>query len=258
MCLLIFAHQPDHEHPLIIAANRDEFHVRPTRASGLWPEHPNLLAGKDLEQGGTWMGITREGRFSAITNYRDPNQAASGPLSRGALPLDFLVGDTTPEQYMLALQKSAGEYAGYNLLAGDRESLWYFANSHSNNNGELPRELPPGLYGLSNASLDTPWPKVELGKARLATLLDACELSHNSLETLVSDTRTAPTEALQGVGLEGEMAQILSAQFIITPGYGTRSTTTLRTDRDGTIHWREQTFNKDGAALGETELVLTN
>lgn len=257
MCLLIFAHQASDEHPLIIAANRDEFHARPTRPANLWDDHPRLLAGKDMEQGGTWMGITRDGRFAAITNYRDPDQGNNGtappPRSRGELPLNFLIANSSPEQYMAALQTEADQYAGFNLLVGDAESLWYYANSDA----AQPRKLSPGVYGLSNASLDTPWPKVELGKARLNSLMASGTLDHDALATLVSDTRTAPAEALETLGIEGEMAQVLSSQFIITPGYGTRSTTTLRTERDGTIHWREQAFDSAGVQTGVSELVLT-
>lgn len=254
MCLLIFAHQATEQHPLIIAANRDEFHARPTRAAGLWPEHPALLAGQDLEQGGTWMGITRAGRFAAITNYRDPIQTRAAPLSRGELPLNFLIGKAPPEQYLASLQNSAAQYAGFNLLVGDTRSLWYFANSDADN----PRELPPGLYGLSNARLDTPWPKVASGKRKLAALIKEARLEHDHLETLVSDTRTAPVDALQAFGMGSEMEQALSAQFIITPAYGTRSTTTLLTHTNGDIHWRERSFDNTGAESGVAELVLTN
>ena len=166
MCLLIFAHQLSADYPLMVAANRDEFYARPTAPAAFWPEYPGLLAGRDLEQGGTWMGVTREGRFAAVTNYRDPDVAMPAPRSRGELPLDYLAGSTTPASYLAELAKRGGEYAGFNLLVGDRDSLWYFANS----GGQAPRALSPGLYGLSNARLDTPWPKVERGKAMLLSL----------------------------------------------------------------------------------------
>lgn len=253
MCLLIFGHQATQQHPLIIAANRDEFHARPTQPAGLWREHPHLLAGRDLEAGGTWMGITRTGRFAAITNYRDPNQTGPAPRSRGALPLNFLTGSDTPEQYLESLCASADQYAGFNLLVGDAQSLWYYANSDP----DKPRSLAPGLYGLSNARLDTPWPKVERGKARLAALLADNQFEHDQLETLVSDTATAPAEALQALDMHTEMEQALSAQFIITPDYGTRSSTTLRREKDGTIHWRERSFSSEGKASSVSELVLT-
>lgn len=254
MCLLIFAHQVSPQFPLVLAANRDEFHARPTRPSQFWNEHPGLLAGKDLEQGGTWMGITREGRFAAVTNYRDPDQTRQAPRSRGELPLQFLTGRQSPEEYLEALASRAGQYAGFNLLVGDAGALWYFAN----NGRSHPRELAPGLYGLSNANLDTPWPKVELGKARLQALLDDGQLEAEHIASLVADTHTARPEALARLGMETDMEEMLSAQFIITPGYGTRSTTALRMDADGQIHWAEESFDEHGRATGKVELALTH
>ena len=161
MCLLIFAHRVAQHYPLVLAANRDEFHTRPTAQAHFWPQYPEMLAGRDLEQGGTWMGITRQGRFAAITNYRDPARTAPAPRSRGELPLQFLVSDNAPAVYLEELRNRAKDYAGFNLLLGDGENLWYYSNSAANND---PRLLPPGIYGLSNAQLDTPWPKVEDGK----------------------------------------------------------------------------------------------
>lgn len=253
MCLLIFAHQVSEQYPLILAANRDEFHARPTRPSQVWPEHPGLLAGKDLEQGGTWMGITSRGRFAAVTNFRDPNQTVAAPRSRGELPLQFLLGSLSPKNYLEALRHNADLYAGFNLLVGDARSLWYFAN----NGGGEPRELAPGIYGLSNAVLDTPWPKVELGKAKLRALIEDNTLDHDRLTALVSDTQTATPEALARLGMASEMEQTLSAQFIITPGYGTRSTTSLRCDNQGNADWQETSYDRVGRAKSVTELVLT-
>ncbi len=129
MCLLIFAHQTTADYPLVVAANRDEFHARPTAASHFWADHPELLAGMDLEQGGTWMGVTRDGRFAAITNYRDPASTVTAPRSRGELPLGYLTGQQDPQDYLQDIAAQAAQYAGFNLLLGDRGSLWYFANS---------------------------------------------------------------------------------------------------------------------------------
>lgn len=254
MCLVIFAHQAHPGYPLVVAANRDEFHARPTTASHFWDSHPGLLAGRDQEQGGTWMGVTRDGRFAAITNYRDPARTAPAPRSRGELPLDFLVGSSSPQDFLQALENRAPEYAGFNLVVGDGRELWYFSNS----DGNPPTSLAPGLYGLSNAHLDTPWPKSELGKQRLAQVLRAAgqsgSLQHEALAMTVADRRTADPAELRPLGLDGEMEQLLSSQFIVSPDYGTRSRTTLWATRGGHVHWREQSFGEDGTVKEEREL----
>jgi uncharacterized protein with NRDE domain len=243
MCLLIFAHQMSPDYPLVVAANRDEFNARPTAASDFWTDHPTLLAGRDLVQGGTWMGITRTGRFAAVTNYRDPARTAAAPRSRGELPLDFLASTADPRSYLDAVAMRSHDYAGFNLLVGDGRSLWYFSNSDH----VASRCLTPGIYGLSNASLDTPWPKVVSGKAKLKLLLAAGAMRHDTLDSVVSDRRLADPEELRGHGLDGSMDPLLSAQFIISDAYGTRSRTTLWIDAFGKASWREQSFDAEGA-----------
>ena len=252
MCLLIFAHQLSADYPLMVAANRDEFHARPTAPAAFWSEYPGLLAGRDLEQGGTWMGVTREGRFAAVTNYRDPDATITAPRSRGELPLEYLAGRKTPAAYLADLAKRGNEYAGFNLLVGDRGSLWYFANS----GGQAPGALAPGLYGLSNARLDTPWPKVERGKAMLLSLQHGDGVSHDGLAQLVADRTRADRHSLACQGLNGTMDQALSAQFIVTEGYGTRSSTTLWTEGSGRTHWRELSFGAGGELNGARTEVL--
>lgn len=249
MCLLVFAHQASSEYPLLIAANRDEIHARPTAPSDFWLEQPGLLAGKDLEQGGTWMGITRSGRFAAVTNYRDPARTAAAPRSRGELPLAYLTGTQDPKSYLQALALRAQEYAGFNLLVGDQHSLWYFTNSDTFE----PQALTPGVYGLSNAKLDTPWPKVAQGKVRLRSLLEAGAISHDALASVVSDRQLAQQRELSALNLNGAMEPILSAQFIVTQTYGTRSSTTLKIDAEGRTTWREQSFDPQGALSAEQQ-----
>ena len=245
MCLLIFAHQTATRYPLVVAANRDEFHARPTAASQFWADCPGLLAGKDLDQGGTWMGVTRDGRFAAITNYRDPSRTVAAPRSRGELPLGYLTSQRDPQTYLQGVATRAVEYAGFSLLLGDRNSLWYFTNSLPVAE-RAPVCLPPGIYGLSNARLDTPWPKVDIGKTKLGNLLNGEPLTHEALTAVVSDPHLADLRALRSHGMESEMDQILSAQFIVTGRYGTRSTTTLWTDSSGLASWRELSFNELG------------
>jgi len=248
MCLLIVAHHPGADLPLVVAANRDEFHARPTARSRFWETHPTLLAGRDLAQGGTWMGVTRDGRFAALTNFRDPAQTKPAPRSRGELPLDYLLGQQSPADYLASVVPRSDHYAGFNLLLGDTESLWYF----DNNPGEQPMPLTPGIYGLSNARLDTPWPKVEDGKRKLGSLLDEQRLDHDALARVVSDRQLADSDALQLHAVDGDMERRLSAQFIVTEHYGTRATTTLWRDRAG-MHWREQNFDARGEVSAVTE-----
>lgn len=246
MCLLIFAHRVTARYPLLVAANRDEFHARPTAPAQFWERHPHLLAGRDEEQGGTWMGATTDGRFAAITNYRDPARTAPAPRSRGELPLNYLTGPDSPGHFLEQLQSSAAQYAGFNLLLGDGEELWYFSNSDLPGNG-APQRLAPGVYGLSNARLDTPWPKVTLGKQKLRAMLEEGRVpDHDSLLNLVNNQDQAHPEQLARQGMGSEMDQLLSAQFIITGSYGTRSSTTLWYDDAGYCHWRELSFNARG------------
>ena len=246
MCLIILAHRAVPGVPLAVAANRDEFHARPTAPAAFWRSHPGLLAGRDLEQGGTWMGVTRGGRFAAVTNFRDPQRSAAAPRSRGELPLEFLTGDLSPQSYLDAVARRGELYAGFNLLVGDATGLWYYDNSP----GEAPQALEPGIYGLSNARLDTPWPKVELGKSRLRAQLVAGP-DHDGLTAVVADRSLARARDLhpQGLGDSG-MERMLSAQFIVSDGYGTRCTTTCWIDARG-VHWREQSFDPAGELAGE-------
>lgn len=252
MCLLIFSHQVSTKIPLLVAANRDEFHARPTAQSVFWSEHPGLLAGRDLQLGGTWMGITRSGRFAAVTNYRDPAGIIAAPRSRGDLPLGYLSGVQSPEDFLAHLTHRAGDYSGFNLLVGDRHSLWFYSNSDK----QAPLHLSPGIYGLSNAALDTPWPKVEMGKARMLALQNNGEVTHDALAAIVANQQMADQDSLSRQGLDGEMDPILSAQFIVTDVYGTRSSTTLWTEANTRSHWREQSFSASGALSAVQQKVF--
>ncbi|PLW83554.1 hypothetical protein CWI75_04165 [Kineobactrum sediminis] len=259
MCLILFSWGLNPDYPLVVAANRDEFHARATVPARFWPDQPQLLAGRDLEQGGTWMGMNRSGRFAAITNYRDPSRSATGLRSRGELPLRFLLDRQTPEAWLRSVAAQRTEYAGFNLLVGAGEQLWYFSNSSADNN---PRHLAAGIYGLSNASLDTPWPKVVLGKQRLQHLLETSPPTHDGLREVVADRRPAAPEDLHPLGLHETMDRQLSAQFIDAGAYGTRSTTTLwlqkhPDDPTALAHWRELNFAPGGREVNRHCEVFT-
>jgi uncharacterized protein with NRDE domain len=253
MCLIIFAHHASRAYPLLVAANRDEFHRRATAPSRFWPSDPTLLAGRDQQLGGTWMGVTRDGKFAAVTNSRDPQATREAPRSRGELPLDYLRGKQDPSLYLQAISDRAQEYAGFNLLLGDGSSMWYYSNNPqpSEPGQNRPRALEPGIYGLSNAQLDTPWPKVVRGKTQLKEMLDdARPIDHGGLFGLVNNADLADSGALSALGMGTEMEQLLSAQFICSETYGTRSSTTLWQDRGGIFSWREVSFDKHGEPTG--------
>lgn len=251
MCLIGIAWKAHPDFPLIVAANRDEFHARATAPSAWWRDATHLLAGRDLQSGGTWMGITRQGRFAALTNVRDPGGQLAEAPTRGALVADFLCGDTAPANYAASLAAQARHYNGFNLLAGTSEQLWY-----GGNRGAASQALSPGIHGLSNALLNTPWPKVTALKTALGAALDGM-VAEGPLQSRLSGLLPALFSALgsahpaadallprTGVPLERERA--LSAALIIAPVYGTRASTVLCVAHDGTVVWEERSITPEG------------
>lgn len=224
MCLITFQWQPDADKRLILSANRDEFLQRPAQPLHAWPDAKGVYAGKDLSQGGSWLGIHTNGRFAALTNHRDMrSQGPENPISRGNLVVDFLTSNLSALEYLTLLEESSARYAGYNLLVADPHQLGYY----SNKSAQSARILPPGLYGLSNGLLDTPWPKVESAKRTLATWLQQQPDEQSSLCHLLSSTLVADDSSLPDTGIGLEMERILSCEKIITPNYGTRCSTGL-------------------------------
>ncbi|MEP5765741.1 MAG: NRDE family protein [Halieaceae bacterium] len=248
MCLITLAYRSHPDYPLLLAANRDEFYQRPTATLDFWDDAPELLAGRDLEAGGTWMGITRSGRFAAITNHRNPPSTPQNPRSRGMLTVDFLLGDQAAEQYLQAVARRAGEYAGFNLLLGDADGLYYFSNIESQ-----VRTLPAGIYSVSNGLLDSAWPKQRIAEQGLTTLLQA-PLQHEQLKATVSDRSKADDTQLPQTGVGLELERTLSSQFIVADGYGTRATTSLWVHRSGEVELSESTFVEHGQAAGCRQL----
>ena len=173
MCLILVAFRSDADYPLVVAANRDEFHARPAQKADWWPDDSDLLGGRDLQAGGTWLAVHRSGKFAAVTNYRDADASKRGKRSRGHLVSEYLQGDLPPHEYLQTLD--GDEFAGFNLLISDGKSLAYLSNR-----GNTSGELPPGLYGLSNATLDTPWEKVERSKKRLRDLINTHAVNETS------------------------------------------------------------------------------
>jgi uncharacterized protein with NRDE domain len=226
MCLIIFAWKVIPGAPLIAAANRDEYYARPTAAAAWWEDHPDVYAGRDKIGNGTWMGVTRQGRFAAITNVRSPEEQHSDTApSRGKLVSDFLTGTLTPSQYIEDIKARNIPYNGFNLLVGDRDTLiWY-----SNRAKEDPRNGQPleyGIYGLSNDALDTPWPKVTRAKAEFASMLIQGAPEETYFE-LLADTTRANDCRLPKTGISIELERILSSVFISSEHYGTRSSSVV-------------------------------
>lgn len=244
MCLILIAWRVHPDYPLVVAANRDEFFARPTAPAAFWNNAPHLLAGRDLEAGGTWLGVSRAGRFAALTNFRDPAQKRAGMPSRGGLVADFLAGDEAPQAYLERITAYGSRCNGYNLLIGDGETLWW-----SSNLGGRPRMLEPGLYGVSNHLLDTPWPKVGAGKAALAHAIDRLP-DDQSLFDLLADDGIHPDAQLPQTGVPLDLERMLSAAFVKSPEYGTRSSTVLCVGQDGWTGFSEQTW-LPGARRGE-------
>ena len=235
MCLILLAWQVHPEYPLVVAANRDEFFARPTAPAAFWSDNSTVLAGRDLSAGGTWMGVTRNGRFAALTNHRSTPKLSADAPSRGSMVANFLKGAESPESYCKQLAGLGGRsYNGFNLLAADRDQLFWVSNV----NGEV-RQLPPGIYGLSNELLDTPWPKVEQSKSALAKALQALP-DDRPLFQLLRDDTTYPDAMLPRTGVDGEWEKLLSAAFVRGPGYGTRSSTALLMERSGVTVFDEQ------------------
>ena len=237
MCLIIVGWQVHPDYPLIVAANRDEFYVRPTALAARWPAAPHILGGRDLQAGGTWLGITVEGRFAAVTNVREPG-AAPGACSRGHLTRDFLLGNDTAAGYAAQIDDRC--YAGFNLLLADQQALYYRTNRHGSSEA-----LGPGIYGLSNHRLDSPWPKLLSARQRfgnaLATLPDV-----SAFFDLLADDATVDDENLPKTGVPLDWERRLSAIFVKSENYGTRASTVLLRDRHGRIDLHERTFGPGG------------
>ncbi len=240
VCLVLVASDVHPQYRLIIAGNRDETYDRPTSPLDFWHDHPGVLAGRDLKAGGTWLGVTLGGRFAAVTNYRDPSGAVPSARSRGDLVKDFLISKLSPVDFLDAVQPKADQYNGFNVLLGDTKTWLCF----SNRNGK-PFAPSKGLHGLSNHLINTPWPKVQTAKARMKkTLKYSGDALIDSLFSLL-DSRSAPPDNQlpdTGVGLEWE--RILSPIFIVSPMYGTRSSSIVLFDRQGKVTFVEQTFEK--------------
>jgi len=254
MCLLVVAWRSHPRYRLVVAGNRDEFHERPAAPLGWWTDAPGILAGRDLRAGGTWLGLSRSGRFGVVTNFRDADATppAAAP-SRGALVPDYLNDGREPPRFIESLGPGATRYAGFNLLLGDAAGLHYFTNV----GGDGPRALPPGIYGLSNHRLDEPWPKLVRTRERFAAALDRDDTDPATLVALLADRTPAADEALQDRDLPRDLERALSAPFVRHEHYGTRCSTVLLVEHSGRTVVHERRYDAGGVQSGATRIEFT-
>lgn len=249
MCLVVLSIGQHPDYPLILAANRDEFHARPTEDARWWPDKPDIVGGRDLQAGGTWLAAHRTGRFATVTNFRDAKPTAPEHRSRGELVTGYLEGGLEPHDYLATIDEDA--YAGFNLIVGTSTDIAYLSNREDGS-----RSLPPGIYGLSNALLDGPWDKVERSKRELVRLLENNSINETSLMRLMNDRDKGPVDEVERGRLEFEVAHAITAPFIVMPHYGTRSTSILLADARGKWQFAERRFDASGTRAGESQIAF--
>lgn len=248
MCLIALAWQAHPRYPLVLAANRDEFHHRPTAPAGFWPDAPGVFGGRDLSGHGSWLAASRDGRVAAVTNVRrmiPPNPHAP---SRGVLVSDFVGGQLSCAEYAAQLAGGAALFSGFNLLLIDRDSALYVTNQPS----YRVEVLRPGVHGLSNATLDTPWPKLRRVRDGLSMWVAREQTDAAPLLDLLTDSREADESELPDTGVGLEMERFLSPPFIRGAHYGTRSSSLLLL-APGELHFHERRYGADGQPAGETD-----
>lgn len=238
MCLIFIALKQHPDYKLIIAANRDEFYNRKTAPADFWTENPFVVGGKDLEAGGTWLGMNKSGKISMITNFRDPKNINPNAPSRGHLVSEFLLDNADGESYIKKVEAKGKAYNGFNLVVGDSTALYY----HSNYNTGIVK-MTNGLYGLSNHLLDTPWPKVVRGKEKMSVALAAAKPLKESFFNILFDDVMAEDVKLPDTGVGLERERVLSSMFIKSPGYGTRCSTVIMVGNDNEVSFTERVFD---------------
>jgi uncharacterized protein with NRDE domain len=247
MCLILFGFRAHRHFPLVVAANRDEHYSRPAAAAGFWADYPDIYAGRDLEKGGTWMGINTNGRFAAITNYREGLSGPAAPRSRGELVSGFLISNATAPDFFSKAAQSANDYNPFSMIAGNLDALSFYSNR---SNGVTP--ITPGMHGLSNHLLDTPWPKVVTGTAAVAATrdLDDPDAISAMLFAMLAEHKSAQDLELPDTGISRQRERELSPPFISGEHYGTRTSTVLLVHASGDVFVHEKRFGPHGAPLG--------
>lgn len=239
MCIITFHYKQHPTYKLIVVANRDEFYERPTKALHFWDDEPNVLAGRDLKALGTWLGMTKEKRFAALTNFRDLKNERDDRKSRGEIVRNFLTSSVSPREYLEELHKESDEYNGFNVLVGSPDELYYYSNIQK----EIV-EISPGTHSISNHLLNTPWPKVKRAKEKLNSyVMNHEELDVEHLFHQLYDREIAHDDELPDTGVGIELERKLSPIFIQTENYGTRASTVILVNHDNETTFIERTFN---------------
>jgi uncharacterized protein with NRDE domain len=252
MCIILLARHAHPDYPLIVAANRDEAYSRPAAPAAFWSDHPDIYGGRDLDKGGTWLALTRTGRFAAVTNYRDGHPKAVAPRSRGALVSGFLTGDIPARPYLEQIQSQGEQYNDFILIAGNLDEMFWLSNR-----GPGVEAIPPGVHGLSNHLLNTPWPKIRRSKRAVEALLGARENGLVAgLFVLLADRSVATDHELPQTGIDLQRERELSAVFISGERYGTRASTVVLVHADGGVLFIERSFGAGGKPLGEVSRRL--
>ncbi len=250
MCLCLFAINESDEFPFILLANRDEYRRRPAAKADFWEDEPNVLAGRDLQGMGTWLGTNKTGKIAFLTNYRHPDFFGRKGPTRGKLVSNFLTSDVDGESYLKSIENPEA-YNGFNLVVGTAKKLFFYSNVENK-----IKATTSGIHGLSNAFLDTSWPKVDDGKAKLKAAIDANALDSDNLFSILQDSSFAKEEDLPQTGVGPEFEKLLSAKFINTPDYGTVCSTVIKVDRNGTCFFNERTFDSEGKEVGSVDFVI--
>ncbi|NJN25953.1 MAG: NRDE family protein [Cyclobacteriaceae bacterium] len=253
MCLILFALHQHPKYKLVLAANRDEFFDRPTKSAQFWDDSPEILGGRDVASLGTWLATHRNGKFIAITNYRDPKFIDPKATSRGELSYNYLMKDTSLADFTKEIREKRHSYNGFNLLLSDDgfNSMYHYSNVSNH-----PTNIPAGIHGLSNHLLNTNWPKVEIGKQGLAALMEKEAIKVDDLISILQNDQQAADNLLPGTGISYELEKKLSPVFISMNGYGTRCSTAMLLDRQNKLYFHEVTFDENRRIVSEKNFKM--
>lgn len=250
MCLILFALNEHSKYKLVLAANRDEFFNRPTQLADFWEDDNNILGGRDFSSLGTWLGLSKEGKFCAITNYRDPRMERNTNKSRGLLSKNFLTTTQDVSTFIIEVSAEKDLYSGFNMLLSNDgfETVFHYSNI-----SDTTTKIERGIHGLSNHLLDTPWPKVENGKEKLTEVMNTNSIKNNDLINILTDSQTAPDELLPNTGISYDLEKKLSPVFISMKGYGTRCSTAMLLDYDNRLSFKEVSYNDKTEVISEKQ-----
>lgn len=248
MCLIVFAYKYHPKYPFILAGNRDEFYARPTQKLHEWNSDPKIYAGRDLKEGGTWLGINEHGKIAVLTNYRDLTKIKENAPSRGNIATNILLSNEPIAEQLSGLIPEFQKYNGFNLIAGDLHNLYYVTNEK-----DYFSEIQPGLYGISNAFLNTPWPKTNDALQHFTHAINGETPDEEAIFELLANTSTYPDRMLPKTGLSPEMEKAVSSIFILTDDYGTRSSALVMMNQKGEIKFTEKTYRPGSVEITDSE-----